>query len=123
SPGCWPCSPRSPCAACAARPFEPATLRAGRPRAPGELGRGGTRRGSVRLYAPEPDALPVAVVLGLVLRGDRLAALRPGALARRARDASARLSARWVRRPRHLLGPRDLFPAPDRKSTRLNSSD
>ena len=31
----------------------------------------------LRLHAPEPAPLPVAVVLGLLLRGDRLAALRP----------------------------------------------
>ena len=33
----------------------------------------------LRLHPAQPGPLPVAVVLGLLLRGDRLAALRPGA--------------------------------------------
>ena len=33
---------------------------------------------ALRLHAAQPEPLPVAVVLGLLLRGDRLAPLRPG---------------------------------------------
>ena len=40
-------------------------------------------RGPLRLHPPEPEPVSVAVVLGLVLRRDRLAALRAAALARR----------------------------------------
>ena len=53
----------------------------------GCCGRTGSRAaggGRLRLHAAEPGALSVAVVLGLLLRGDRLAALRAGAGAGRA---------------------------------------
>ena len=51
--------------------------------APVQLARGRPRhrRHAVRLHVPEPGPLPVAVVLGLVLHGDRMAALRSRALA------------------------------------------
>ena len=46
-----------------------------------QLARGRSRRDALRVHPAEPDPLPVAVVLGLLLRGDRLAPLRPGPLA------------------------------------------
>ena len=55
----------------------------------GELGRGRARRRPLRLHAAEPSALPLAVVLGLVLRRDRLAAARARPLPARARRRSS----------------------------------
>ena len=52
--------------------------------------RGRARRDPVRLHPAQPRALPVAVVLGLVLRGDRLAALRARARPRRAGEPARR---------------------------------
>ena len=73
----------------------------------------GGRRRVIRLHAPEPRALSVAVVLGLVLRGDRVAALRSP----RSRRSSSRCSppARGrLHRPHDLLGrPVPAVPAPD----------
>ena len=45
-------------------------------RARGQPRRGRAARRALLLHAAEPEPLPVAVVLGLVLRGDRLAAVR-----------------------------------------------
>src|SRR5579875_2490320 len=47
-----------------------------------ELARRAARRGrhGLRLYLPQSRPLPVAVVLGLVLSGDRLAPFRPAAI-------------------------------------------
>ena len=48
----------------------------------------------LRLHRAEPGPLPLAVVLGLLLRGDRLAALRPGARPRPSSRACSPPSAR-----------------------------
>ena len=62
----------------------------------------------LRLHAAEPRPLPVAVVLGLLLRGDRLAALRPGARAGRAGEPARRPAPGRLHRPHDLLGPAGL---------------
>ena len=65
--------------------------------------RGG--RHCVRLHAPEPGPLPLAVVLGLVLHRDRVAALRRGP--RRATELESLLAAQRdgrLHRPHDLLG-------------------
>ena len=61
-----------------------------------ELARGHrtVRRRPVRLHLPEPGPLPVAVVLGLVLHRDLVAALRSRALTARAASRCWRRSAR-----------------------------
>ena len=69
-----------------------------------ELGRGRARRGALRLHAAEPEPLSVAVVLGLLLRGDRLAALRAGARANRAGEPARRPAPGRLHRPHDLLG-------------------
>ena len=63
---------------------------------------------ALRLHAAEPRPLPVAVVLGLVLRGDRLAALRPRPGARRAGEPARRPARGRLHRPHDLLGPQGL---------------
>ena len=66
--------------------------------------RGRAARRPLLLHAPEPEPLPVAVVLGLVLRGDRLAALR--AASARATELESLLSAM---RPDGFIGHVDLL--------------
>ena len=59
-----------------------------------ELARGRARRDALRLHPAEPRPLPLAVVLGLLLRGDRLAPLRPRPRARAELREPARGAAR-----------------------------
>ena len=64
--------------------------------------------GRLRVFAAEPGAVSVAVVLGLVLRGDRLAAVRAGAGAGGAGEPAGGAAARRLHRPHDLLGPAGL---------------
>ena len=98
----------APSAACAASRIERGTGHP-LPQGPrGQLGGGRAGRRPLRLHPAEPVALPLAVVLGLLLRRDRLAALRARALAVRARDAAAGDALGRLHRPRDLLGQPDL---------------
>ena len=63
------------------------------------------RRQGLRLHAAEPGPLSVAVVLGLLLRRDLLAALRAGARPQGARDPARGAATRRLHRPHDLLGP------------------
>ena len=55
-----------------------------------QLARGTTRRDRLRVHRAKPRPLPLAVVLGLVLRGDCMAALRPKSSPSRARELARR---------------------------------
>ena len=78
--------------------------RRGRAGAAAELAAGASATGPRYAYtAAEPGPLSVAVVLGLLLRGDRLAALRSGAGAGRAGEPARRAAPRRLRRPHDLL--------------------
>ncbi len=88
----------------------PTTTFPSSPSAAARCSRRHTRRASAAVtpllvYATEPEPVSMAVVLGFLLRGDRLAALRPLALARRAREPAQRDAPRWLHRPCRLLGP------------------
>ena len=81
-----------------------------RPRSPSAVLRGswlgGRARGHpLRLHPPQPQPLPLAVVLGLLLRRDRLAPLRSGAGAGGAGDAAGGAARGRLHRPHDLLGP------------------
>ncbi len=111
SAACWRSSARSRCAGCAASRFERSAAkrrRQRRARPARQLAGGRARRRPLRLHPAQPRPLPVAVVLGLLLRGDRLAPLRPGPLARRAGDPARRPARGRLRRPHDLLGPAGL---------------
>src|SRR5438445_13273314 len=72
------------------------------------------RRRPVRVYVPEPQPLPVAVVLGLVLQRDRVAALRSRLRAPRTRVTARRAARRRVHRTHDLLEhAADGHPPPD----------
>ena len=79
-----------------------------------ELAAEGERRGvPLLLHPPEPQPLPVAVVLGLLLRRDRLAALRARALARlSSRACSQRDAPGRLHRPRRSSGTSRSAAAP-----------
>ncbi len=68
------------------------------------------------IRSPAPTRYPVAVVLGLLLRGDRLAALRPRPRAGRAGEPAGRAAPRRLHRPHDLLAPAGLA-GPARPST------
>ena len=70
---------------------------------------GDARRRPLPLHPAQPRPLPVAVVLGLVLRGDRLAPLRRLPRPGRAREPALRAAARRLHRPHDLLGPAGLL--------------
>ena len=106
----------SPCARCAARRSE----RRGQSRAAllgpspsaspsGSCGRTGARASATgvryALHPAQPWPLSLAVVLGLLLRGDRLAPLRPGARPGGAGEPAGGAAAGRLHRPHDLLGP------------------
>src|SRR5205807_8979864 len=62
----------------------------------------GQRSTGVCVYAPKPAPLPLAVVLGLVLRRYRVATLRPRALTPGARESAVSAAPGWLHRPHHL---------------------
>src|SRR5690242_20918575 len=72
---------------------------------PPELARGHAphRWRPVRLHVPQSPPLPVAVVLGLLLHGGVMGALRPRPLASRARVAAGGSARRRLHRPHDLL--------------------
>src|SRR5262245_22278319 len=77
-----------------------------------ELDRGRAGRRPLRLLPPQPGALPVAVVLGLLLPRDRLAALRPEQSRAGAPQPARRRAGGRVHRPYDLLGPPRRLAAP-----------
>ncbi len=73
-----------------------------------ELAGGATGGDCLRLFAAQPGALSLAVVLGLLLRGDRLAAVRAGAGPGRAGEPARGAARRRLHRPHDLLEPAGL---------------
>ena len=71
----------------------------------------------LRLHRAQPRPLPLAVVLGLLLRGDRLAPLRPGPGPGRAGEPARRPAPRRLHRPHDLLGPAGLAAAASPSTT------